>query len=164
MTPGPGSYDYHVNIAMGQIGAKYSMRMKTSQPGNRLSTPGPGSYTPKEAMDKLGRYSISKYPGTGAPVISPVRNNLSASMDTPGPGAYEPNTGLSATGQYFPTNLRNVESRTFGKATRPGFPVVQHRTSYPGTPGPGAYRQVSEFGLYEHHASASGSKQSLKAG
>lgn len=160
-SPGPGAYNYSAGKAVGQEGAKYSMRMKTSMPRGRLSTPGPGTYTPKEALDGVGRYSISKYPSTGAPVISPAKDRLNSSFDTPGPGAYEPKTGLSATGQYFLTNLRNVESRSFAKAVRPGFPVVQYSTYYSGTPGPGAYRNTSEFGLYESHLSNNASKQSI---
>ena len=158
-SPGPGAYS--VGVRVGHEGAKYSMRMKASMPRGRLSTPGPGTYSPKEALDGVGRYSISKYPSTGAPVISPAKDRLNSSFDTPGPGAYEPKTGLSATGQYFVTKLRNVESRSFAKAVRPGFPVVQQSTNYTENPGPGAYRLVSDFGLYESLPSNHASKQSL---
>lgn len=160
-SPGPGAYNHHANRSLGHDGAKYSMRMKTSLPRGRLSTPGPGTYTPKEALDGKGRYSISKYPGTGAPLISPDKERHSSSFDTPGPGAYDTKIGLSSTGQYFITNLKNVESRSFGKAVRPGFPVVQYRTNYLDAPGPGTYRNISEFGLYESVPSNNASKPSL---
>lgn len=148
--PGPGAYDSFKRASIGSLGEKYTMRMKTTVPGNRLRTPGPGTYNPKEQMDSVGKYSISKYQSSGAMKMPQAEDHLSSSFDTPGPGAYEPKTSMTKTGQYFITFLKNSGSRSFGRAARKGFPGVKEGTAYADTPGPGAYRHTSEFGLYEH--------------
>lgn len=146
--PGPGAYDSYLRASIGSLGEKYTMRPKTALP-NRLKTPGPGAYSPKEGLDSVGKYLISKYPNSGSTKVNQAQEKLRSSVNNPGPGDYEPKTGMSSTGQYYIASCKNTGSRSFSKAARAGFPGVKKGKGYIETPGPGTYRLMSEFGLYE---------------
>lgn len=141
--PGPGAYDSHARSSIGFLGEKYTMRLKTALP-SRHKTPGPGAYTPKEGMDCVGKYLIAKYPNSGATKLNQAQDKSYSSVNNPGPGAYSPKITMSSTGEYYPACCKNTGSRSFSRAPRAGFPGVKVDT-----PGPGTYRLMSEFGLYE---------------
>lgn len=121
--PGPGAYNSYLRASIGGLGEKYTMRPKTALPG-RQKTPGPGAYTPKEGLDSVGKYLISKYPNSGAVKVNQAQEK-SPSVINPGPGDYEPKTSMSSTGQYYIASCRNTGSRSFSKAARAGFPGVK---------------------------------------
>ena len=150
--PGPGSYEV-TKADFGYKGAKYTLRPKTATPGNAPSkveyvknTPGPGAYQPKDAMDSIGTYFLSKYSNTKASTFSPVklsRFDGNEPHHSPGPGAYDPKPALSCTGDYFVSVYKSSQSRKFGKAqSRPGSVLRQS------SPGPAAYTLPNEFGVY----------------
>lgn len=155
MHPGPGAYDSFDRLSIGNVGQKYSMRAKSPSKQPRFRTPGPGAYSPKEDFDSVGKYFNSKYRSSGAGLVAQARERLSLDSRVPGPGAYDPKTALSSTGEYFLTGFKNAQSRSFGKAARRRFPEVKMGGRYIDTPGPGAYRESSDFGLYEHPLSSS---------
>mmetsp|Transcript_36338 Transcript_36338/g.32606 ORF Transcript_36338/g.32606 Transcript_36338/m.32606 type:complete len:137 (+) Transcript_36338:435-845(+) len=110
-------------------------------------TPGPGSYTPVDALSLKGKYVVSTHKNSCACIISPARNSRFPSIRTsqePGPGQYDTKLGIKPGGFYYISKYKSNLARSFGTS---GTRAVS--TDRRDVPGPGSYRIPSDFGYYE---------------
>jgi len=146
-SPGPGAYDTRET---NKVARSYSFRPRT-QVESLVSprfVPGPGNYTITPTIDPKGKYSISKYKGSGATLFSPARSKRFYDLKDgyPGPGAYESTNALKGDGSYFVSKFQSSFCRTFSHGMRKNATTGSINTE---TPGPGSYKLPSEFGHYE---------------
>ena len=73
--PGPGTYDEVLkplgkNARQFTIGPKYTY-LDIEHMERKKGVPGPGYYEDKLVIDKMGKYNVSTYWSSKAPIISP---------------------------------------------------------------------------------------------
>lgn len=100
----------------------------------KQAIPGPGSYEPKQNIDKFGIYHLSNIPNSWAPQISPRGERFKDEVVkrkkyVPGPGQYEPKDYLD--GNYVLSQFKSAGVRRFGTAARMSIVISRE------TPGPG---------------------------
>jgi hypothetical protein len=124
--------------------------------------PGPGRYEFEDQMNKTGKYFSSRYKSSGSKVWNPPssqRFNKSSNLvfyeGTPVPAAnsYFPINDMSDSGKYVLSSTKGAGRRRFEKEFRSSF--VDGPAKITRTPGPGTYRQPSEFGQYDHQLTTS---------
>eukprot|EP00347_Sterkiella_histriomuscorum_P017361 403349677 len=145
--PGPGYYQDNttINSKGNYFHSKFlnSGSQKFSQnPRNFLriksTTPGPGSYDPKVLLNKEGQYFVSTYKNSLVRKFGGVSTNLGSS------GYNNTSTGINSLNFSMDAKKLSINNnRTMSNNTRQ---VVSLRN---GTPGPGSYRIISEFGKYD---------------
>ncbi|KAL4454301.1 hypothetical protein ABPG74_012258 [Tetrahymena malaccensis] len=145
ITPGPGQYE--VDDSKKSRKYLYSMGQRTVYPfsiSTSKSVPGPDAYD-IEGMNKTGSYFVSKYSGSKASVFAPPTSTRFSYMNRnkyiPGPGAYSYET-FTQIGKYHNSKLRSVAGGKFSQEGRSNYVCKDAILS----PGPGAYRVLSEFG------------------
>ena len=141
--PGPGPANYNVLKPFGRDGIKYTMRIKynRSSSTDNIGSPGPGAYSAVTKINPNGTYIVSKNENVHPVEFSKdktERFNYHYEV-TPGPSDYKKG---SMFGKIFDSKFRS----TNGITMRPKFKIMDSRDCYP---GPGAYKYLSEFGIYE---------------
>lgn len=74
--PGPGTYENNKT----ERGLRYTLRDRTRVSNKLMSiesqneNPGPGRYENPETLSPRGKYTVSKYPGSGATLFNPRRS------------------------------------------------------------------------------------------
>jgi len=101
--------------------------------------PGPGKY---ETIDNLGKKYHTKSPNHHARSFS-SSNRFRTDKNTPGPQDYV-NKTIEPDGIYLLSNMKGSGRRSFLNGRR-NLKLDGNRE----TPGPGSYRQPSDFGHYE---------------
>lgn len=117
--------------------------------GTTKIVPGAGTYEFRQSFNPEGKYYVSKYNSSGSKVWNPkssARFNKS-STDVPGAGTYYPNSELSDSGKYVLSKSKGDGRRRFSLGFRDSF--VDTPAKITKTPGPGSYRQPSDFGQYD---------------
>ena len=145
--PGPGRYtlsDMKSNI-------RYSFRKKLKpESTTNMFSPAPNKYNIPEVLNTTGKYFPSKYCSSRAPTISHSDQSRFKSFETnkknPAPGHYPIVDPMNGEGVYRLTKFKNSMCRSFSKDDRNTLGVNINRKS--NQPGPGNYRQPSEFGYY----------------
>jgi len=118
---------------------KYSMRMKTLNPGFSIKideltsitiNPGPGTYEFKETITKTGKLYISKHKSSGCTTINPPtskrfppnpRKFILQVNKIPGPGEYEKAAvAMSKNGSYYVSKYHNSMCSFFNNDKRHG--------------------------------------------
>ena len=141
--PGPGPANYNVLKPFGRDGIKYTMRIKynRSSSTDNIGSPGPGAYSAVTKINPNGTYIVSKNENVHPVEFSKdktERFNYHYEV-TPGPSDYKKG---SMFGKIFDSKFRS----TNGITMRPKFKIMDSRDCYP---GPGAYKDYSESGIYE---------------
>lgn len=135
----------------------YSLRPKTAYPKNcthifisdflyshpeaerKSLEPGPGKY---ETMDQFGAKYMNSKSKNLARTSFFGNERFHKEKKTPGPGDYTINT-IEADGRYVLSNMRGSGRRAIMDGKR-----VLKLDGNKETPGPGTYRQPSDFGHY----------------
>jgi len=85
----------------------------------KKNIPGPGSYNPKDSLDKFGVYMLSNMRNSRAAHFSPStrfgQNQLNP-KDQPGPGSYENRDYTD--GNYYLSQYKSSLVRKFGTSAR----------------------------------------------
>lgn len=127
----------------------------TLEPQN--SNPGPGDYENPETLSPKGKYSVSKHQGVGSPLYSPKSQKRFADFsnpkfysgnEVPGPGNYKVPEALNSNSKYVNSKHTGTGLRAFTLSKRVSkFDEIS--ASRRNIPGPGSYRQPSDFGQYD---------------
>ena len=142
--PGPASYNIIKTI--GHESPKYSFRKICGQTywANRyIKTPGPGTYSPKSSINKIGKFvnsKITNIKGTPFSKYSSSRWNHYKPNDLPSPGSYFGNNSLMGT--LYNSKYNSGYMISMAKK----FDIVKGFKD--DTPGPGSYIHFSEFGMW----------------
>jgi hypothetical protein len=132
--PGPGKYFYLKPFGYGAY--KYTLRKKCDVASSNANYPGPGQYQVR--ISPLGiTYNSRKESTHGCKFGKETRFNYNFNSN-PSPLDY-PQAKLM--GRIFESRFQSHNGITMSAKTK----LIDSRENYP---GPGAYRQFSEFGIY----------------
>jgi len=141
--PGPGKYDFLKKF--GHDAKKFSIYGKV-EPKNELKTsrePGPGEY-PLISINPSGKYPLSHMKNTNNLNWSSVKDQrfIYTFDKNPGPDKYDLKSLINGKGFNYVSKYKSSTAKSlYGKPKD-----VDSKYHYP---GPGSYRQFSEFGIYE---------------
>lgn len=141
--PGPGAYDPHLP----DKGQSVTFHIKLSTHRYQNPYTGPGKYDILSSFQPSKLVLNSKFRSTKSTKFAPLRNLTQVNNckvkkegdELACDKAYQ----MNKTGSFFNSKYRNSMCRYFGKEERG---TAKRNTD---APGPGAYKQLSEFGFYE---------------
>jgi hypothetical protein len=154
LSPGPGSYNSDPE-AVSISPKKYTIAPKTKyfldnyELSVKNNAPGPGEY--KAIDDISSSFRTSKKPSIAGVKLNSGTDRFATSFYktkdfSPGPALNRPFGEMSKTGMYFESKYKDSQGGGFGTQTR----VLQFGTlGSIDTPGPGNYKVLSDFGLYD---------------
>ena len=136
--PGPGAY---LPKTLSNS-PSFTLRAKVTIPLPNRDTPGPAAYTPHIGLNKDGNYPLSKMINVHGSCFGNGSSNRFKYVynDSPGPSAYNLKSIIG--GNLYNSKYENGRNITFGSR----FPYGKKRDI---TPGPGAYKAFSEFGIVD---------------
>lgn len=146
-SPGPGAYDTR-NI--NKVVISYTFKGRTTAPEGLTTArtvPGPGAYPLLSTLTPKGKYFVSKFKDSGAPIIPPARSArfpANKQSNDPSPVTYRLEDTINPKGSYYLSKFKSSGVRTFGNAAR-----SSSQSQFHAVPGPGSYRMPSDFGYYE---------------
>lgn len=85
--------------------------------------PGPGAHENTEAINKIGRYSLSKNRSSKSKTFNPPHSKRfnKSTTDAPGAGNYNPKNDLPHDGNYVLSTNRSSRKRAFLMGKRDSF-------------------------------------------